>query len=167
MDIQIGYIIGTLGSIASIIGVIIYFFQRKHIRSLEKQNERNIWKQIAASKALMRHLEREDIHQAYGLACEQFRDLIKEASLIERNFDIRTIKLWRKVGKLSSDWQERQSLMLLSTKDISKGVMINEGELNIENEVAKYDDTPEGHPVAKLRPTKSQMKNTKDKPSTE
>lgn len=152
MEDKILYVLGCLGSMASIASIIIYFYQRKQIRSLELQNERTIWKQIAASKALMRHLEREDVHQAYGLACEQFRDLIKEASLIEKVFDIKTIKLWRKAGKLSSDWQERQSLMLLSTAAINKAITLSQEELSLKIEIAQYDDTPDDHPIAKLRP---------------
>ena len=137
-------ILTAAASLATIISLFVAIVQSIRVRSLQIERQRHLWALIASSKALMRHLERQDIHQAYGLASEYFRQLLRDASLLEKNFNIETIKAWRSVGKLSSDWQERQAFMLLSTEDILKSK-----DKDVPANLANFDNPEPGHPVAK------------------
>lgn len=151
MDIILA-ILSVLGFVIAIYQTYIAIVQTRKSQKLEKQRELNLWNQIASMKAMMRHLERKDVHQAYGLVCEQFRNLLKQAAFEEKDFNVKTIKLWRRVGKLSSDWQERQALMLLDTKGIEEAINNPELSANIPISPSTFDDPPENHDVAKLKP---------------
>ena len=131
-------------SLATILSLFVATVQSVRVRRMQIERQRHLWALIASSKALMRHLERQDIHQAYGLASEYFRQLLRDASILEKDFDIDTIKAWRSVGKLSSDWQERQAFMLLSTEEILKSK-----DKDLPPILANFDNPEPGHPVAK------------------
>lgn len=126
-------IIGIVSSIATIISVPIAIIQTFRNRKLKSESKRRIWAQIETIKAIMRCLDHREIDFTYGLANEQFRLLLTEASLLEKNYSLETIKKWRKIGKLSSDWQERNALMLLETE------MINE-KIDVSESFSKYDE---------------------------
>lgn len=132
-------------SIASIISIPIAIAQTLKIHRLNIEKQRKIWTQISSTKALMRHLEAEKLDSSYGLVCEQFRDLLREAILLEQNFSINTIVRWRRVGKLSSDWQEYQATQLLSTSEIQDQVEIKD----MSTPLSQYDTTAPDHPIAR------------------
>lgn len=144
-------LITYIGTMASVVSLLVALFQTIRVRNLQIERQRRLWTQIASNKAMMRHLERQDVNQAYGLVCEQFRDLLREASILENEFSPETIRLWRYVGKLSSDWQERQALMLLPTPAIERLLTKNQELPKMEQEVSHFDDPPPDHPIAKLK----------------
>lgn len=137
-------LVTDVASLASIISLCVAVVQTIRVRNMKIEKQRHLWSLIASSKALLRHLERQDIHQAYGLASEHFRQLLRDASIIERQFKVETIKAWRSAGKLSSDWQERQAYMLLSTEDIFKSK-----DREFPATLANFDNPAPGHPIAK------------------
>src|SRR5712691_8034990 len=106
ITMELVFWVSLIASFASIVSVPIAIVQTLKVRRLNLEKQRKIWTQISSTKALMRHLEAGKLDSSYGLVCEQFRDLLREASLLEQNFSLVTISKWRKVGKLSSDWQE-------------------------------------------------------------
>lgn len=113
-------VLSALGSLASVIGIAVAIIQTKKLRTLKLENKRKTWSQISTTKALMEDLEHKDSTQALGKVFEQYRFLLREAVMQEEKFTIKTIKLWRKTGKLSSLWQERQALHLIQTCEISE-----------------------------------------------
>lgn len=113
-------IVSVLGSLASIIGFGIALIQTKKLRALELENNRKTWSQISTVKGIMEDLEHNDPQQAIGKVFEQFRYLLKEAVMQEQNFSVVTIKKWRKVGKLSSMWQEHQAFQLMQTNELKE-----------------------------------------------
>lgn len=128
----------------SIISAVLALVQTARIRNIKLERQRHLWALIASSKALLRHLERQDVHQAYGLASEYFRQLLRDAIILEEKLSIETIKEWRKVGKLSSDWQERQAYMLLTTEEIRRSKASD-----LPEQLSSFDQPSPGHPVAK------------------
>lgn len=137
-------IFANIASIASIVSLGVALVQTLRVRNMRAEQQRHLWSLIASSKALVRHLERQDLHQAYGLASEHFRQLLRDAIAIEKQFTVETIKAWRNAGKLSSDWQERQAYMLLSTKEISRSK-----DKGFPAALANIDNPAPGHPIAK------------------
>ena len=140
-------IAGTTASVISLGAVIV---QTLRVRALKHQQHAAVWNQIASSKAMMRHLEREDVQQAMGLASQQFRDLLESAVLLESKFGMATIDKWRTVGKLSSDWQERQALMLLTTKSGIREGKVPSSQYASERPPSNWDQSDDTNPVAKL-----------------
>lgn len=140
---------GVVTVLVSLIASVLQYLQ---LRNLKRENKIQIWSQIASVKALMRHLERQDIHQGYGQACQLARELFEKAVRSEKNFGPKTIELWRSVGKISSDWQEREILLLLSTKEIAKRWSTANVESEVKNRVHKFDDVSGDHEVARLSP---------------
>lgn len=134
-------ILGIIGSLASIISIPVAIVQTIKNNKLKTEAKRKIWAQIETVKALMRCLDIKDVDFAYGLVNEQFRNLLQEASLLEKEYSIETIEKWRKIGKLSSDWQERNAYMLLDTKKIDLKKEINKN-------FSVYDDAS---PYAKMK----------------
>ena len=137
--------LSVAASVASIISVPVAIVQTLKVRRLNIEKQRKTWTQISSTKALMRHLEAEKLDSSYGLVCEQFRDLLREAVLLERNFSVETIARWRKVGKLSSDWQEYQVTQLLRTSEIDDRAKISD----MSTPLSDYDTTAPDHPVAR------------------
>ena len=135
-------ILSALGSLASVIGIAVAIIQTKKLRTLKLENKRKTWSQISTTKAIMEDLEHQDSLQALGKIFEQYRFLLREAVMQEDKFTIKTIKLWRKTGKLSSLWQERQALHLIQTCEI------NEKEVEqLEKEFMLWDeDTDNSNP---------------------
>ena len=115
-----------IASLASILSLLAYFFERFLRKTAEKNETQRIWSEISKIKGIMVDVER-DIQantissgalQAHGALTMLFRDLLKEAVQREKKFSIHTITIWRKTGKLSSDWQEKLALTLLHTDQI-------------------------------------------------
>jgi hypothetical protein len=98
--------LSILGSLASLVAIPVAIIQTIRMHRIKLERYRKTWTQISSVKALMRHLEAEKSDSAYGLVCQQFRDMLNEAVLLEKGYSAETIKKWRKTGKLSSDWQE-------------------------------------------------------------
>ena len=113
------------------------------------ETRRKTWSQISTTKALMEDLENNDAKQAVGKVFEQFRFLLREAIILENKFNVETIKKWRSTGKLSSQWQERQALQLLETREINA-----QEAKELEPEHRIWDELPEenelNHHTARL-----------------
>lgn len=146
-------IVAIAASLATVASLCFTLYLHYTVQRLNRESTRRIWSNIASTKALLRHLDRagetsppdaDALHQAYGLASEHFRRLLAEASLAERNYSIETIGIWRRVGKLSSDWQYRQALMLLSTPEISADQLDT-----VPEEVSRFDQPPPDHRIAR------------------
>jgi hypothetical protein len=151
-------ILTVIASFASILSVPIAIAQTIRIRRLNIEKKLKIWTQISSIKAMMRLLEAQKIETSYGLVCEQFRDWLREAVLLEKDFSIETIKLWRRVGKLSSDWQEYQAAQLLSSPPTQQADGIARVDEGLAVPLSQFDTTPPDHliataPANPLRPT--------------
>lgn len=117
---DIGLIIGITGSIASIISIPIAIYQSYKSRRMKIEQEMIIWQRIETIKSIIRAFSSKENDFAKGLIQELYRNLLKDAILMEEKFDLSTLESWRKVGKISSNWQERNALMMLNTKNIPK-----------------------------------------------
>lgn len=84
------FILTVVASIASILSVPIAIAQTIRIRRLNVEKKLKVWTQISSIKAQMRLLEAEKIETSYGLICEQFRDWLREAVLLESDFSAET-----------------------------------------------------------------------------
>ncbi|HWS39689.1 MAG TPA: hypothetical protein VN247_00195, partial [Arenimonas sp.] len=76
------------------------------------------------------------------------RDLFREACIAEKHMSIAKVSLWRKIGKIASDWQEQLVLNLLLTDEI------NEADIEkLNKQLSGTDELPEGHTcIAKPHP---------------
>lgn len=72
------------GWVVSALGLLLGLVQYRRISSLKIERQRTVWMLLRPNKAMLRHLEREDVQQAYGLASEQFRGLLEEGSSQEK-----------------------------------------------------------------------------------
>src|ERR1039458_7791898 len=145
------FILTVVASFASILCVPIAKAQTIRISRLKVEKKLKVWTQISSTKAMMRLLEAEKIETSYGLICEQFRDWLREAVLLESDFSVETIKLWRRVGKLSSDWQEYEATQQIGRAHVQRG-----GQDAVDHGMAvplsQFDSTPPGHPIATAPP---------------
>jgi hypothetical protein len=137
-----------IASFASILSVPVAIVQTIRVRRLRVEKQRKVWTQISSIKALMRLMETEKVQTAYGLIGEQFRDCLREAALLEDDFTVRTIKMWRRVGKLSSDWQEYQAAQLLGSSEIEASNGLEEIDAGMSVPLSQFDATSPDHPVA-------------------
>lgn len=48
---------------------------------------------------------------------DQYRNLLKEASLSEENYDLETVKKWVITGRLENAWRVKQAIRLLSSSE--------------------------------------------------
>jgi len=128
------------GVFVSTVSLCFAIVQTKRLAKSESEQKRKLWSLIATSKALIEDFEHKDMNKALGKVYELYRFLLREAILIENNFNLKTAQKWRKVGKLSSDWQFRQSLMLLDTKEINDKIV---DDLSIDFQI--WDSMIEDH----------------------
>lgn len=120
----------SLASYATITSTIIAVFgwvneyqKRKRDQLLDR---RRVWASISVIKGIVSDIQvalkadpdNQACHQAHGALDDLFRELLREAISKEDKFSIKTIKIWRRSGKLSSDWQERIAFTLLDTKEM-------------------------------------------------
>ena len=131
-------IIGIVGGLASIVSVPFAIYQTLINRKLKDEQRRNIWQRIETTKSMMRALDEEQLDFAYGLTVEQFRTLFREAVLLEDKFSLETINKWRKIGKISSDWQQKNAMILLKTNEITEGIEVDE-KFSINDNENKYN----------------------------
>lgn len=62
-------------------------------------------------------MDTEKFDETYMGLSTHFRGLLREAVGLERDFGIATVVAWRRVGKLSSDWQQKQALAMINTEE--------------------------------------------------
>lgn len=129
--------IAIISLIISGASLTLAIIQTQRLAQAEREQKRKFWSLIATSKALMEDLEHKDPNQAAGKVYEIFRFLLREAVSLERNYNLQTLNNWRKVGKISSDWQHRQALMLLDTKEIN---ILDANKLSIDFQI--WDSNP-------------------------
>jgi len=147
-----------IGIISITISLIYIYIQNKKLKHIELERERKIWSQISTTKSLMEDLENNDPTQAIGKVFEQFRFLLKEAVLLEKNYSLKTVKKWRAVGKLSSLWQERQAIQLLRTReiDLEESKELNEAHILWDENA---EQSPYNHHTSRLERLNTQLKN--------
>ena len=80
-------------------------------------------------------------HQAVGKLTFMYRDLVNEAISLEKKPSMETIKKWRRVGKIASDWQESCFVNCLLTSELFDGDMAN---ITLQ----KSDELPANHPMS-------------------
>jgi len=127
-------ICSIIGLAGSIVGFFSWFSEREKRRKLEMEAKRKVWSDISKVTGLMSDLEkdladkgsRNGVLQAVGKLSFMLRDLLKEVSLLEKQFTLKDIIQWRNIGKLASDWQEKIALMLLSTDEIDDELLDEE-----------------------------------------
>ena len=153
-----------VAAIATVLGFVsssaAWLWERRNRRRLETENQRRIWSEISKVRGIMSDLEKDEGSgpyavgrlQAVGKLTIMLRDLLREASLAEKSFDLDTIESWRAVGKLASDWQEQMALMLLPTDKINRHVADV-----LRPKYGSADELPIGHsmqaPVANVNAT--------------
>jgi len=118
MENSIGFIIGIIGSIASIVSIPMAIYQGLELARIKKEKRRKIWTQINIAKSVLRRLEQGSIERTYQAASDMYRFLLQEAVLLEEKYEFETIKKWKTVGKISSEWQEFHALSLLNTAEM-------------------------------------------------
>jgi hypothetical protein len=142
-------IASILGLIGTAIGFVSWLLERRARRQLEAEAKRKAWSQISKVTGLMTDLEKDlgkregydSILQAEGKLSFMLRDLIKDVCSAEAPVSVETIKAWRTVGKLASDWQERLALSLLLTDEIEPA-----GLQSLGQKYQNADELPEAHP---------------------
>lgn len=118
------------GAIGAVVAGLSWFFERKTRRRLELENKRRIWTDISKVRGLMTDLEKDaekfDAEpgrmQAIGKLSFMMRDLIRDACMAEKQMSIDTVRRWRRVGKLGSDWQEQLALNVLQAEEIDPSI---------------------------------------------
>lgn len=131
---------------------VAWYWERRTRRRLESERQRRIWSDISKIRGLMVDLEKDELPDAHGEGRLQavgkltmiLRDLIREASLAEKNYTPETIARWRAVGKLGSDWQEHLALMLLSTQEIGDTQKCFE---ELRDKYGSTEELPDNHPM--------------------
>ena len=97
------------------------------IRNLKREENADVWLTIRMLKNIVYHLEKDNLRdenanvaRSYEAALSIFRTQLKRAVMQENKFTSETIEKWKSVKKISSDWQEKQALGFLETKNIDK-----------------------------------------------
>ena len=110
-------------------------------QKLKDMQKRRLWLYLSSTKSMMSDCERglgnDILWRRLGL---QFRMLLSESVLMEKDFSIKTIRLWRKTGKLSSEWQEHLALQLLNTSEIKE-----EDAEELDEIYSNWTATPHDH----------------------
>lgn len=135
--------IATLVSL--LVATVSWALERRLRKRQEVDSRRQIWSNISKVRGLMVDLERNDpdgINMATGKLSFMMRDLIQEACKSEPNFSAKTIAQWRKVGKLSSDWQEHLAVMLLDMSEVS-----DDSLAQLSDRFSNISILPQGHPM--------------------
>lgn len=176
-------IFNLLAGACSIISIVLWYVERKKRYEVEREEKRRIWSEICKVKALMGGLERgcdniddnsiqKGVLQVHGKLAFMLRDLFREAVNKERILSLETVRLWRKVGKISSDWQERIVLNLMLSEDIRMSETIDK---EILNKYSDWDTIDREHPLNPNYPyehsdakdiTPSEFRNSGDTNST-
>lgn len=132
---ELAAVFGILGSLATVAGTAFGIVQRRQRIQADAIRKANVWTSLSKLKALMRNLENDELKMAHQNSLDLFRSLLTEAVLHEPRFTVDTVKRWRKTGRLASDWQERQALLLVDTDAL-------EPETISELPNLDYDQTP-------------------------
>ena len=156
MNDFISLISNSFGIIASVLAIGSWLWERTLRRRIEAEGKRRIWAEISKVRGLMADMEKDELDPSKGIGRQQavgkltfmLRDLLREACIAEKNISVDKILLWRKVGKIGSDWQEQIALNLLLTEEIS------EVEADkIASKFAHWDELPDDHTCTGLPPT--------------
>lgn len=132
---ELAAVFGILGSLATVAGTAFGIVQRHQRIQADLIRKANVWTSLSKLKALMRNLESDELKMAHQNSLDLFRSLLTEAVLHEPRFTVDTVKRWRKTGRLASDWQERQALLLVDTDALELETISQLPNLD-------YDQTP-------------------------
>ncbi|MCZ4291942.1 hypothetical protein [Hoeflea alexandrii] len=113
-DLKIIEIAAQVATIFALFLAIIGFFKERRIRKeLQYRAKVLVWSDIAKIRGLMTDLEKPcdegfdyGKHQAVGKLTSMYRDKIRQVYELSPNVTPNDIQLWRKSGKIASDWQE-------------------------------------------------------------
>lgn len=156
MNDFISLISNSFGIIASVLAIGSWLWERTLRQRIEAEGKRRIWAEISKVRGLMADMEKDELDPTKGIGRQQavgkltfmLRDLLREACIAEKNISVDKILLWRKVGKIGSDWQEQIALNLLLTEEIS------EAEADkIASKFSHWDELPDDHTCTGLPPT--------------
>jgi uncharacterized membrane protein YgaE (UPF0421/DUF939 family) len=105
-----------LGTIASLIGVLIAFAQTVRLRDLRRRTEADLWQIIGTMQRVMVEIGKgKSGSDVADIAREALRHLIKTATLAERPFTKQTIRSWIDDGKITTEWEIAQAKRFLAT----------------------------------------------------
>ncbi len=127
-----------LSSILGLLSFAIAIFQtyrsqrlKKFIEIEKRRKELSIWTEIklvvknydALSQAgiLLKETKIEEaslkVQSAKRAIVDHYRLLLKEAALLEPNFDMSVVEKWEKMGRIENEWRKNQAINLIQTKD--------------------------------------------------
>lgn len=158
----LGGVTSVVGLVGSFSGFISWLYERKSKNKLIKENSRRIWSDISKIRGLMSDLEKDSNSkvidtgklQAIGKLSNMLRDLIKEACQAEKRLDIKTVKSWRKLGKLGSEWQEQLALSVLLSEELDAADLESIPDL-----YGSWDEVPDTHPASAKRHSTTPKEN--------
>jgi hypothetical protein len=105
-----------LGTIASLIGVLIAAAQTIRLRDLRRRTEADLWQIIGTMQRMMIEVGKgKGGSDVADVGREALRHLIKTAAIAERPFTHRTIQTWIDDGKIASEWEIAQAKRFLPT----------------------------------------------------
>ena len=118
------------GYIAFFGALIGWLFQWKKNNDNKKQEIRMLWDSISTIKSAMEEIESAilrnkevkfpyEIYQTHAQLAVLFRNTLTRAISREGKVTLKTIKKWRKCGKLASDWQQKCAMTILFTEELS------------------------------------------------
>jgi hypothetical protein len=114
------HILSLVASSATVLSTAIAVIQTIGKRKLKRDFRRETWLSIATTQAMLSSIDQKLFDEVYMGLSNQFRSLLLQAISLESKFTPDIIKAWRRVGKLTSDWQEKQARVLLDTRGLVK-----------------------------------------------
>jgi hypothetical protein len=130
-----GILIGIIGVIFAVRERFLSMELRRTVERIEKWQLTQTWTKIgivatvfdALDKAQTLVQERQSVdhevlrkvESARRGTIDNYRILLQEAALAEPNFDMETIRKWKKAGKLENEWRVCAAMRLLPTKEIT------------------------------------------------
>ena len=123
----ISIMIGLLGLLATCCGLLVAGIQTYRIRKLKKEENADVWLTIKSVKSIFycineSRLKSENTYIARVFEASQniFKTQLKRAVLNEKGYSIETINKWKATKKITTEWEEKQALNFLETKEISR-----------------------------------------------
>ena len=126
-------IVSSIGIIFGTLGLVLTIVQTYRLRRIRILTENNIWTSISSLNAVMENLDANNHEMARQGSWDLFRLLLLQAAYHETKMTERTVALWRKSGRLKTDWQEKQARLLIPTTEIKEqDIQRNSGHDNAE-----------------------------------
>jgi len=141
--------------LVAIVSAVSWGVERRKRTSERRERQRQLWSNLSKVKGLMADLEKLPAddgldfgrHQAVGKLTFMFRDLAHEVLSLEADPTEKTIRAWRHVGKIGSDWQEQCFLNLLLSEEITAK--------DSSFSASDADELPANHPMSAAHSAKN------------